>query len=344
MTWNQTTARTLMVTLSLVITSCGWTSRVMVRRSILKSRSIPKGMIRKSPGPFRLMSRPKRKAPPRSYSRAMRTLIAARTITMKTTTISAGITNSKAFSLSSVGSEGPVGGTDQVLAVGVVTGEDAAERDAHREPPEQVDDAVALVVAGQRVVEDDVGLLGERVERLGPLGGDVDLELAVPQVGRELLANAVGELVPGHGRGVRLQVARLDVVGVDEPPFQPPRHDVAPLAAQRLPLGTVLAARPTVDLVHQEPLVDEPVAGQQVERVATQDQVHGRPEDLAQLEVDPAHGAVEVDLVVEVKASAQEHEERLRAVVVDGEPLLGDERVVEDALDVHGPGRDSADV
>src|SRR5438270_9941533 len=67
------TALTLMVTLSSVITSCGVTSSVTVRRSILTRRSMPKGMIRRSPGPLSAIRRPSRKSTPRSYSLMMRT-------------------------------------------------------------------------------------------------------------------------------------------------------------------------------------------------------------------------------------------------------------------------------
>src|SRR5688500_8615868 len=62
--------------MSVVITSCGGTFSVIVRRSTLTIRSIT-GMSRKRPGPFGSgSSRPRRKITPRSYSRA--TLIAAK--------------------------------------------------------------------------------------------------------------------------------------------------------------------------------------------------------------------------------------------------------------------------
>src|SRR2546425_2902047 len=66
------TALTLTVTLSRVMTSWGGTSRVTVLRSILTSRSMPNGMMSRSPGPFSVIRRPSRKSTPRSYSLMMR--------------------------------------------------------------------------------------------------------------------------------------------------------------------------------------------------------------------------------------------------------------------------------
>ena len=56
------------VTLSRVITSCGGTFSVTVRRSTLTIRSMS-GISTISPGPFCAISRPSRKMTPRSYSR-----------------------------------------------------------------------------------------------------------------------------------------------------------------------------------------------------------------------------------------------------------------------------------
>src|SRR5207249_1249537 len=74
MTWKYRTALTLVVTLSLVMISCGGTSRVITRRSILTTLSTPNGMMKYRPGPFSPMRRPRRKTTPRSYSFAMRRL------------------------------------------------------------------------------------------------------------------------------------------------------------------------------------------------------------------------------------------------------------------------------
>ena len=60
------------VTLSFVITSCGGTLSVTVRRSILTIRSTI-GIRKISPGPFWAIRRPRRKMTPRSYSRRIRT-------------------------------------------------------------------------------------------------------------------------------------------------------------------------------------------------------------------------------------------------------------------------------
>src|SRR5581483_11155797 len=60
------TAVTLMVTLSRVITSCGGTVSVTMRKSILSMREM-KGGTRKRPGPFAPIKRPSTKITPRSY-------------------------------------------------------------------------------------------------------------------------------------------------------------------------------------------------------------------------------------------------------------------------------------
>ena len=70
------------VTLSLVITSCGGTFSVIVRRSIRTIWSM-NGISRIRPGPFWAISRPSRKMTPRSYSRRI-LIAAARMIRMKT--------------------------------------------------------------------------------------------------------------------------------------------------------------------------------------------------------------------------------------------------------------------
>ncbi len=80
------TAFTRTGTLSLVITSCGGTLRVIVRRSTFTSWSTT-GILRKSPGPFGGSSRrPSRNMTPRSYSRATRMADSAKMTTRKKTT------------------------------------------------------------------------------------------------------------------------------------------------------------------------------------------------------------------------------------------------------------------
>src|SRR6266705_157976 len=58
--------RTLMVTLSREITSCGGTVRVTIRRSTLIMR-VTKGGTQNRPGPFAPVKRPRMKITPRSY-------------------------------------------------------------------------------------------------------------------------------------------------------------------------------------------------------------------------------------------------------------------------------------
>src|SRR5215467_951844 len=86
------TALTLVVTLSLVMTSCGGTSRVITRRSIFTSRSTPNGMMKRSPAGFRSIRRPRRNTTPRSYSLMIRrlektTTRASRTMTPTTMSV-----------------------------------------------------------------------------------------------------------------------------------------------------------------------------------------------------------------------------------------------------------------
>src|SRR5579884_1420640 len=78
------TAETLIVTLSRVITSCGGTGRVTIRRSTLIMR-VTNGGTRKMPGPFAPCRRPSTKITPRSYCCTIRT--AERKSNSKMTTI-----------------------------------------------------------------------------------------------------------------------------------------------------------------------------------------------------------------------------------------------------------------
>src|SRR3712207_36855 len=79
------TAFTRTGTLSFVITSCGGTFNVTVRRSTRTILSIT-GMSRKRPGPFGgERRRPRRKMTPRSYSRATRIAAESRSRMMTTT-------------------------------------------------------------------------------------------------------------------------------------------------------------------------------------------------------------------------------------------------------------------
>src|SRR5215467_12426463 len=58
-TWKNTTALTLTVTLSSVTTSWVGTSWAITRRSTLVRRSTPNGRMKKMPGPFRSIRRPR---------------------------------------------------------------------------------------------------------------------------------------------------------------------------------------------------------------------------------------------------------------------------------------------
>ncbi len=74
-----------------------------------------------------------------------------------------------------------------------------------------------------------------------------------------------------------------------------------------------LAACPAGRLVEQRVLVEVGVAAELIgRRAVAEDRPDRRPEDLAEVEVDRAHGPVEVDLLVHEPARGQEHLERRR--------------------------------
>ena len=99
----------------------------------------------------------------------------------------------------------------------------------------------------------------------------------------------------------------------------------------RAPLAVgqhVLAARPAGGLVEQRVLVEVDVVGEAVgRRVVAEQRLDRGLEHLAEVEVDRAHGAVEVDRLVEQQARAQEALQRRDARLVQRQPALGDERV-----------------
>src|SRR5260370_15282036 len=80
---------------------------------------------------------------------------------------------------------------------------------------------------------------------------------------------------------------------------------------------------------------------QALQRIAAQDPLDRRAEDLAQLQVDAANGAVEIDLLIEVEPRAEEHVERLSGMGVEGQATLRDKGIVKDPLDVHGARGDT---
>ena len=122
-------------------------------------------------------------------------------------------------------------------------------------------------------------------------------------------SNVAGELSPRDSKRARRDVARVREALVDELPFQLPGHDRRPGQAQVAPLGIAGSVRPSIHVGQQRPLSQRLVRVEPLERVASQQQVQSRPEDLPQLEVDPTHCAVEVDLVVQVQPRVQEHVE-----------------------------------
>jgi hypothetical protein len=116
-----------------------------------------------------------------------------------------------------------------------------------------------------------------------------------------------------------------------------------PLAAEGAPLR-VVGVVPVGDLLQQRPLRHVEVGLELLVQVEREDQPHGLPEDLLQVQVDAAGGAVVVDVGVEVEPRVQEHDERLDPAPVQRQPLLAEEGVVHDALDVDRAHRDPAHV
>ena len=149
-----------------------------------------------------------------------------------------------------------------------------------------------------------------------------------------MLADLLRELLPRHAQGLGRDVSSVGVPLVDQPPLELARDHRRPRLSELATGRVAVAVRPPVDVGQQRPLGQRLEAVDSLERVAAEQQLERRPEDLAQLQVDAAHGAVEVDLVIEVKARVEEHVERLGAVRMQSQAPLRDERVVDDPLHV----------
>ena len=127
------------------------------------------------------------------------------------------------------------------------------------------------------------------------------------------------------------------------PPLEPPVQDLAPLRAERLPLR-VLRVVPAPHLFQERPLRQVEVGVEVLPQVVRKHDLHGVAEDLLQVEVDAARGPVVVHVGVHVEPGVEEHDEGLRAPAVQGQPLLGEEGVVDDPVDVDGAHRHAAHV
>ena len=126
---------------------------------------------------------------------------------------------------------------------------------------------------------------------------------------------------------------------VDQPPLELACDHGRPCLAQLAVLGISVALCPTIDVRQQRPLGEPEVAIQPLERVPSQQDLEGRPEHLAKLEVDPPDGAVEIDLVIEVETRVEEHVERFGGVGMESEAAFRDEGVMDDPLHVDRTGR-----
>ena len=105
-----------------------------------------------------------------------------------------------------------------------------------------------------------------------------------------------------------------------------------------------LASCQRADFLQQRPLGDVQVRVEVLAQVERERQLHRVAEDLLEVQVDAARRPVVVDVRVHVEAGVEEHDERLQPAAIERQPLLGEERVVDDALDVDGTDRDPAHV
>ena len=126
---------------------------------------------------------------------------------------------------------------------------------------------------------------------------------------------------------------------VGQPPLEIAVEDAAPLAPQRS-----VEAAPAGNLLQQRPVRQVQVLLHVVQGIPRRDARHGLREQLLEVRVDGPGGAVEVDVLVEVLARVQEHGEGALAGTVQGQPLGGDEGVVDEPVPVDGSHRHAAHV
>jgi hypothetical protein len=75
-----------------------------------------------------------------------------------------------------------------------------------------------------------------------------------------------------------------------------------------------------------------------IERIAGEESLHGLCEMIFECDVDAANGAVEVDGAEQIGAGFDEVDERWQSAGVNGEPVFGEEAVVNESGDVEGFG------
>src|SRR5262245_65731794 len=99
-----------------------------------------------------------------------------------------------------------------------------------------------------------------------------------------------------------------------------------PLLAENLALG-IVHMFPARHLLEEGPFREVEIRLDGRVEVVGKDEAHGIAEDLLEVEVDAARGAMVVDVGVHVETRVQEHDEGLDAAPVEGEALLAEERV-----------------
>src|SRR5438046_9818622 len=96
-----------------------------------------------------------------------------------------------------------IGRLDQLRAGSVVAGEDAEQRNAHRQALEDLQHPALLVPVLQRLIYKDVAGLRHRVEGARLLGGNIDLELDATELARQPLPQPACDLLPGDAERPR---------------------------------------------------------------------------------------------------------------------------------------------
>ena len=156
---------------------------------------------------------------------------------------------------------------------------------------------------------------------------------------------AAWKLLTGHVARGRQRLLPLHVVLVDHAVLHVPVDDGLPLLGQGALLALQRLVQPRLDGGEQRPLGEPAVRGLVVQRALGEDGLlHGRPEDLVQVQVDGMTDAVEVHVLVHVEAGVEERAQRFEGALVERETVRRAERVVDEAVDVDRTQRDAAHV
>src|SRR5438874_6773131 len=104
-------------------------------------------------------------------------------------------------------------GPSQLFLVAAVEGEDPEQSHPHGQAPQEVEDCALFIAVFERVVEEDLLRLANRVEGVGLLGGHVDLELEIAQTGGKPAPDLRRKGVAAHVEDAGGDVARLYILG-----------------------------------------------------------------------------------------------------------------------------------